>query len=187
MSKTDNYGSLMELHKKIEEQHREISREIDKENDWKEDDVANLILSDKVSDLAEMVNELSDRIKLEIYEGKNLRLGQLIESLENCDPESVVVFDDGYYPDVYIESYRGNYRHASVVKCDITIKAGEWAKCLRRAVGDTRTGYKGGEFKMFLETPLWQSEYGQSSGIAIVGVNHGFGQTVILATEHIPD
>ena len=182
-----NNNEMMTLVDKINQRYITMYDHVKNKEEWRNNSFLNLILANEISDIAEKLSQLSDRVKLELHKGRNLTLGQLIEYLENSDPEAVVVFDDGKHPDVYIQSYRGDYRHAAVDKCDVSITASEWVRCLKNSIGETRLGYKGGEFTMFLETPVWQSEYGMSSQMAIVGVAAGFGPNALLVIEHIPD
>lgn len=40
---------------------------------------------------------------------------------------------------------------------------GEWIEVLKQAIGKTFTGYKGGDFLMGKNTPVWLAEYGDAS------------------------
>lgn len=54
----------------------------------------------------------------------------------------------------------------------------------RDAIGAEFTGYKGGEYYMDGQTPLWVSEHGVSSGVALVGVELVNG-TLELRTKQV--
>jgi hypothetical protein len=100
--------------------------------------------------------------------GQNLSLGQLIRALEAVPDKSLpVVMGAGLTP-VSLDSYRGYYR-------DLAIQWSDWERGtkddlgtvgkllarLKAAVGEAFEGYKGGEFTMNEETPLWCAEYGR--------------------------
>lgn len=114
--------------------------------------------------------------------GYHLTLGAAIEALEKEPAEAKLVFDSGggpYGP----HSYRGYYS-------DLAFKTGEdttvgaFLRDCRASLGETFEGYKGGDFPMDAETPLWASTYGTSSGIAIVGLINT-GEKVTLLTKKV--
>jgi len=111
----------------------------------------------------------------------HLTLGQLIEQLAEFPPQAPVTFDfNGIPPDV-LDSYRGYYsdlaldydeRHSKTVKVLLE-------QC-QSALGATFEGYKGGDYMMGEDTPLWVSHYSQSSGRAILGLSTLDDRVVIL-------
>lgn len=80
----------------------------------------------------------------------------------------MVRFDVGQSPD-YVCSYRGYYEDLGVIPQDGTQTVGGFLQDLREALGETFTGYKGGEYVMDESTPLWMADYG-CCGRAIVGI-----------------
>lgn len=70
-----------------------------------------------------------------------------------------------------IDSYRGYYS-------DLAIEPGypeerevaDVYDMLNAAIGSTFEGYKGGDFVMHADTPVWVSLYGNTSGIGVTGV-----------------
>lgn len=46
---------------------------------------------------------------------------------------------------------------------------GKFVTHLKAAVGATFTGYKGGNYTMSLETPVWVSHPGRSSSVGVIG------------------
>lgn len=75
-------------------------------------------------------------------------------------------------------SYRGYYDHLALgyclddwnnEECGITVKG--LVKKLRHAIGQTFEGYKGGDFTMGPQTPVWLANYGRSQGGVITGVS----------------
>lgn len=114
----------------------------------------------------------------------HMTLGKLIEEL-NAHPASTLVrHGDGGLGEA--GSYRGYY-------CDLAFEPtptpGTVADLLAEAtaaLGNTFEGYKGGDFVMDANTPLWVSEWGASSGIAIMGLA-AFDGDLHVITKRIED
>ena len=100
----------------------------------------------------------------------HLTLGGLIKQLESLSPTLMVKFDwNGGYP--YQEmSYRGYYSDLAFDwrESPVVAVAG-LLNISRRALGRAYTGYKGGDFVMNEQTPLWAAPYGDT-GRAIMGL-----------------
>lgn len=103
---------------------------------------------------------------------KGLSLGELIDALDGIGEDTQVTFDFGGLEPTSLDSYRGYYSDLALGFADVGLKVGELRKELKDAVGGTFTGYKGGDYEMDRATPVWVSNYGQSAGVAIVGVEH---------------
>lgn len=114
-----------------------------------------------------------------------LTLGELIDALKKRDQDHTVRFDFCGLVPTGIDSYRGYYE-------DLALSWGEWkygqkepmnvgslVTLLEGAVGQTYTGYKGGDFKMDRDTAMWVANCGDSDGTCIVGVEGGDYNTVI--------
>ena len=99
-------------------------------------------------------------------EDKQLTLGRLIELLEALPDEAriqSVMIDTGDFPR-QLMSWRGIYAELAMSYRDEP----EWTVAdvlsdARLALGETFTGYKGGEFLMRRSTPLWLANYGDSA------------------------
>lgn len=85
-------------------------------------------------------------------------LQKLIEFLEQQDPAKVVRHGFGEPM-----SYRGDYSELAFTPVEETT-FGEMLRFARSAMGDTFTGYKGGDYTMGEFTPCWIAEYGTSEG-----------------------
>lgn len=113
-------------------------------------------------------------------------LGELIKHLEALDPELEVRFGNSDYVGRFT-SYRGIYAHLALengtayhsgfeeqgyVKHETV---GELLETCKGTVGQTFQGYKGGDYEMGVDAPIWLAEWGESSGIALVDVvvKHG--------------
>ena len=101
----------------------------------------------------------------------HLTLGKLIEILD-------------LYPDFTIEmqaphSYRGYYSDLSFEPSH-AIEASDLSKILKNNILNQKLeGYKGGEYLMDEDTPLWLDYYGEYTGTAIVRIIPVFGSLVI--------
>lgn len=112
---------------------------------------------------------------------KQLTLGQFIDKLDqlskfwydtddNAIPKSIA-FDFGYFKPSSIHSYRGYYDQLAFGYNDeVTMSASEFLSMCNDAVGKTFSGYKGGEFKMGLDTPLWVANPRESCDTAVCDV-----------------
>lgn len=131
-------------------------------------------------------NHISAVRKASFKTSPQINLGQLIELVKICDREDAeVVFDFGYFHPTSLDSWRGAYYELAL---DYTEKGtamtrNYFLKLLNEAIGKEYSGYKGGEFTMSEETPVWVSNYGQSANTAVVGVKNG-GYQIIIQTAH---
>jgi hypothetical protein len=101
----------------------------------------------------------------------HLTLGALIKELEQLAPETPVILSDaeGSYPGRAI-SYRGYYSDLCFVPTSDHTTVGTLLATARTALGDTFEGYKGGDYVMEANTPLWIDEYGCANGRAVMGL-----------------
>lgn len=123
---------------------------------------------------------------------EQLMLGEMILALMTVQNKGLpVVFDDGVWWPVDLDSWRGSYRELAL---SYTKEEEKWSvacvlKTLQDAVGETFQGYKGGDFLMGKNTPVWVATYGNSQGFdsndngdyqAVVGVDVREGEVAIL-------
>lgn len=95
---------------------------------------------------------------------KHMTLGELIDVLKTLPKKENPVFIDAY-PTISIgnpHSFRGFYTHLALEPTDLTINIEELISLLESCIDRSMTGYKGGEFIMTRDTPLWISKYGTS-------------------------
>ena len=114
-----------------------------------------------------------------LYETRSeyhVTLGKLIEALSKLNDNQTVVFSDGTKPISNVYSYRGHYRDLAIDYQDAeggsydTIDftpAGVLLDYLKHILNTEFTGWKGGEFLMGEDTPLWRASEGDC-GDAIV-------------------
>lgn len=112
----------------------------------------------------------------------HLTLGEAITRLQGLHPDHLVTFDyDENVSPGDVDSYRGYYEDLAIEPSASECRASELLSLLDDALGKTFTGYKGGDFVMKEDTPLWCAEYGDC-GRAITGLRveaHG----VVLETK----
>ena len=95
-----------------------------------------------------------------------MTLGSLIKRLSMMPPEAnLKVY-------VNLHSYRGYYEDLSIGEEDSgpVSTVSELLTACKEAVGKEFTGYKGGEFVMGHDTPLWVAGYGKT-GKRLIAVN----------------
>ena len=111
---------------------------------------------------------------------RNLRLGQLITHLKATKEDSVMFDFCDFVPDSLM-SYRGYYEQLAVTPQEWKeVLVNDFLQQLKAAVGAKFSGYKGGEYIMHDNTPVWVSEYGRASGTGIVGVRGtGWGRLIL--------
>ena len=110
----------------------------------------------------------------------HVTLGELITDLDGV--EGLVLFEDGNSPGNE-DSYRGYYADLAFGQQLEPKLASEFFDQCRRAFGKTYEGYKGGDFVMDEDTPLWRAAYGDT-GDAIVNTKRD-GDNLILICKQI--
>ena len=93
----------------------------------------------------------------------------------------------GIYPKT-LDSWRGIYRELALSwehnNWKEALTAGEFYLLLVDAVGKTFMGYKGGDFTMSRQTPVWVSNYGESSHTAVIDIVYNEGIEVLIITAY---
>lgn len=110
-----------------------------------------------------------------------MTLDDLITNLNACDPDEYVRFVGAVRgnPDSF-HSWRGVYAHLALDIGDYPIKVSELLDRAAASKNETFEGYKGGDFYMTGDTPVWASEYGSAQHNAIVGVDHSTSPVALL-------
>ncbi len=130
-------------------------------------------------DLQALVDSLGEQART-TRSDYHLTLGDLIAAIAlHRGALTAIVFDRGGAPSAP-HSYRGYY-------ADLAFEAsGDWrldpaVDEIDGCLGRTFEGYKGGDFTMGEDAPLWLSGYGEASRIAIAGCDFSDG-TLTLRT-----
>lgn len=121
-----------------------------------------------------------------------LSLGELILQLKALpkreDDEPEIRFDFCDLFPTQLMSWRGIYAELALSWSDWNgeerpPKLSAFIKMLEEAVGKTFEGYKGGDFTMTRQTPIWVAHYGESGNTAVVGVKDCNYMIIILTTH----
>lgn len=90
----------------------------------------------------------------------HLCLGGLLDRLREADPEALVYLERPH-------SYRGYYADLALEPAARPIRVWELINQLSDVIDTELTGYKGGEFLMEADTPVWIAAYG-NTGLALI-------------------
>jgi len=120
---------------------------------------------------------------------EQMTLGEMISALQKCDQDATVRFDFGGLHPASMDSYRGYYDQLAIgfesnLTGSNTGKVGWLLEQCQFSIEHVFHGYKGGEYQMSLDTPLWVANYGQCHGTAVVGVRD-LGYMVIIETAYL--
>lgn len=114
-----------------------------------------------------------------------ITLGELIEKIEpivknqkriveKYSSEAYVCFDFPSVVPTGIGSWRGSYDELSLdfdmQKDAETMPVTKFFNLLKGAMGNSFTGYKGGEYTMDKNTPIWVDNYGHANNTAVIDV-----------------
>ncbi len=110
-----------------------------------------------------------------------MTLGELIDELSKFKPDAWVMFAFGRLRPGYVDSYRGYYNELAIEPdgTDRHRKVGDLVVELKVCIGRKFTGYKGGEYVMGRDTPLWAAKNDQAFQACIVGVTDDNGDALI--------
>lgn len=119
---------------------------------------------------------------------RHYTVGRLIEDLRRCDMTAPVVFDFCRHSPTPtgLRSYRGFYEDAALgwERVDEPPTVATLLSMLRRDLGTTMQGWKGGDYRIDERTALWVANQGECESTAVVGVaDHGY--RVTIATEEM--
>lgn len=114
-----------------------------------------------------------------------MTLGEFIKQLEKI-PKNYLVFIKPYdlIPQDF-DSYRGYYDQLALnydINGSCTVE--KLLKLAKQSVNKTFIGYKGGEFVMTKNTPIWISNYGNTSSILLTKVEIPFDGYVYIYGEY---
>jgi len=119
------------------------------------------------------------------YHGDLITLGELLDWLEKLPDDVIVRFNNGSFPQVF-DSYRGYYDQIALNDHGpVEPKVIHFLSLVNKAIGYEFHGWKGGEYKMTRDTPIWVAKTGEASGYGIVGMEYQTGSDAILVTRKI--
>jgi hypothetical protein len=113
-----------------------------------------------------------------------MTLGEFIEALKKLDRGAYICFDFAGLRVGEIHSYRGYYSHLATdpTRGPFLDRVGAVIDAYKACLGKTFMGYKGGDFKMDEDTPLWVATYGDSGGSRIVGIDASKDCRIVIKT-----
>ena len=109
-----------------------------------------------IQGLFDMLAEASRNTRKEYH----ICLGDLLDRLRQADPEAPIYLDHPH-------SYRGYYTDLALEPTARPIHVWELINQLSDVIDTELTGYKGGEFLMEADTPVWIASYG-NTGLALI-------------------
>jgi len=112
-------------------------------------------------DIESMLKVMMETGRLD-REKYQLKLGDAIDILAGAPGDTLVNVSNK------VDSYRGYYEDLAIEPGEST--AAELHEALTNVIDTELEGYKGGEYLMTVDTPLWKAYYG-STGDAIVDVD----------------
>lgn len=113
-----------------------------------------------------------------------MTLGEIIQILSRKDPDKTVTFDFVHFRPAGIHSYRGYYDQLAIGYGHDDITVSGLLDLCRSAVGKTFQGYKGGDYVMSGDTPVWVANHNESGGTGIVDIQDD-GWRVLLVTSAV--
>lgn len=122
--------------------------------------------NDALGTLAQVFGALAENRRER--EENQLTCGKLIEQLGSADPKALVKFDDGRSPGE-LHSYRGFYQDLGVEPCKTEITVEQFLQELNNCLGKTYRGYRGGDYVMTKDCPVWEANWG-STGRVLLGI-----------------
>lgn len=132
-------------------------------------------------DLQKALNLMSDASRM-TRSDYHLTLGAAIAWLEEVAPGTPATLNVIGTPGK-VDSYRGYYADLAFEPQLEPVTAGEVLADLKAALGATFQGYKGGDFLMGEDTPLWVSAYGAASGMAVLSIAMIDGRAVFMTKQ----
>lgn len=114
---------------------------------------------------------------------RQLTLGALIDALRHRHATETVVYDFCGLAPTTLCSYRGYYEDLALGFTNEmgwgNITVGTLLERLQSAIGQTFTGWKGGDYVASPDTAMWVATQGETGGTAIVGVRDGSYYTIL--------
>lgn len=140
-------------------------------------------------DLSTVLHAMVDAERAKTFANSDqLSLGELILKLEALpDKSKVVIFDFGNNVPTGLCSWRGRYAELCLNYENTEPKnANQVIEMLRDANGKTYVGYKGDDFTMSLQTPIWVANYSES-GIRNYKDSTNYEYVAVVDVEDVED
>lgn len=148
--------------------------------------------------IKDIYEQIKKQRELRFKENQQLSLGEFIKELESTDLKydeetyKEVEFDFGTAVPTELSSWRGSYDELALgyklsgydndSEHFANTKADKLLEHLKSAIGKEYEGYKGGDYTMNEDTPVWVANYGHSGNTGVVGVlDVGYKLVIITA------
>lgn len=138
-----------------------------------------------MNDIELIMSAVNADIRRKADERGQLGIGELAALLRATTLDKVVIADTPNGPVTVspdVMSYRGYYDQLAI-EPDGQTTAGDLATALSEAIGESFQGYKGGDYSMSRNTPVWLSHYGDASGYAVTGVVEAEDAVILNITK----
>lgn len=110
-----------------------------------------------------------------------MRLGDIIERLDGA-PQDAPIWYDFEAGVGEFHSWRGSYQDLTLAPTEDPSMVGDVLWRARQALTKTFYGYKGGDYEMNKDTPVWADQYGEASGRMILGIDRTLDGGFIIRT-----
>ena len=134
------------------------------------------------------VTDLMKQVNLMLIDNaakRMMNLGSFIKSLEEISPDMSIRMDFSYDGPGKMDSYRGFYSHLSLMGTTDNATVGSVLEDARSAMGSTFSGYKGGDYTMDENTPIWWARvHSECHDTGVVGVTDE-GYTAVIHTAYV--
>jgi len=139
---------------------------------------------------ADMIMKMvKQKREIEFLKSNQIGLGNLItqteEIVKNIPSEensTWLSFEFGSLGVTCMDSYRGYYDELALGYGDDGVSIREFLKILKNALGKVYTGYKGGDYEMHKDTPIWAANYGRTGYTKVIGIEKENDYTFIIRT-----
>lgn len=132
-----------------------------------------------------LVDTMCEMTKLE-RSNYHLTLGELIDKLKQFNKKMIVKIDFNNLSPAAAMSYRGYYSDLAFDWSNDDINVQDFLDICKNTINTELEGYKGGEFLMESNTPVWIDEYSIAMGCAVMDIKI-CGNVVKIITKHIID
>jgi hypothetical protein len=122
-------------------------------------------------DIAAVFEQVKKQTRAEVEEAGQMTLGAFIAALDEAPSDSWILIDVLGLVPKELDSYRGYYDHLALgFSTDGHQTTAAVLADAKAAMGRCFQGYKGGDYYMNEDTPIWVASYGKSGGLRVVGI-----------------
>lgn len=112
-----------------------------------------------------------------------ITLGALIDGLSQCKPDAYIQFRFASLNPGRLRSYRGYYDHLAIEPDGSFTRVADFLQHARHVLGKSFEGYKGGDYVMDDDTPIWVANWGDTSSTRVTGITDDDWRVIIETIE----